>query len=223
MPLGWGPAALINRVSKKSFLIAIAVAVALVATVVTLTLWLLDQSITETQEEAEVPIANPVTLPSLSPDEELSDPTARRIRVTLFMLSESGTALATEDREIALADTLQEQAEQVLRELLAGSRQGRSSPVPRGVQLRELFITPQGLAFVDLSQEFVSNHIGGSRGEELTVYSLSNTLIANFPAVKRVQFLVEGREVPTLAGHLDLTQPYGRGPRRLEQESTGGR
>ena len=209
--------------SKKGFLIAIAVAVALVATVVTLTTWLLDQPITETPETVDVPIDDPVAIPSLSPDEELSDPAARRIRVTLYMLSDSGTALATEDREIALADTVQEQAKQVLRELLAGSRQGRSSPLPRGVKLRELFITPQGLAFVDLSRELVSNHIGGSRAEELTVYSLSNTLIANFPAVQRVQFLVEGREIPTLAGHLDLTQSYGRGPRRLEQESTSGR
>lgn len=206
--------------SNKSLLIAVAVAVALVATVVTLTVWLLDQSIIETPEEAEVPTHQPVTIPSVIPEEELSDPGARRIRVTLFMLSESGTALATEDREIALSDSLQEQAKQVLRELLAGSRQGRASAVPRGVQLRELFITPQGLAFVDLSQELVANHIGGSRAEELTIYSLSNTLIANFPAVKRVQFLVEGREVPTLAGHLDLTQSYGRGPRRLEQGST---
>ncbi|MGH9463159.1 MAG: GerMN domain-containing protein [Vicinamibacteria bacterium] len=205
--------------SKKGLLIAIAVAVALVTTVVTLTIWLLDQPVTEAPEEAEAPIDQPVTIPLPSPDGEVSDPATRRIRVTLYMLSESGTELAVEDREIALADNLQDQAKQVLRELLAGSRQGRSSAVPPGVQLRELFITPQGLAFVDLSQELVSNHIGGSRAEELTVYSLSNTLIANFPAVKRVQFLVEGREVPTLAGHFDLTQPYGRGPRRLEQTS----
>jgi spore germination protein GerM len=211
-------------VSKKGLLIAIAVAVALVTTVVTLTIWLLDQPIAEAPEEAQLPIDDqPVTTPLPSQDEEESDEAARRIRVTLYMLSESGTALAAEDREIALADNLQDQAKQVLRELLAGSRQGRSSAVPQGVQLREVFITPQGLAFVDLSQELVSNHIGGSRAEELTVYSLSNTLIANFPAVKRVQFLVEGREVPTLAGHLDLTQSYGRGPRRLEQESTSGR
>jgi spore germination protein GerM len=210
-------------VSKKGLLIAIAVAVALVTTVVTLTVWLLDQPITEAPEEAALPIDQPVTIPLPSTDVEVSDPAARRIRVTLYMLSDSGTGLVVEDREIALADSLQDQAKQVLRELLAGSRQGHSSAVPPGVQLRELFITPQGLAFVDLSQELVSNHIGGSRAEELTVYSLSNTLIANFPAVKRVQFLVEGREVPTLAGHFDLTQSYGRGPRRLEQESTSGR
>ena len=206
--------------SKKGFLVAVAVAVALVATVVTLTIWLLDQPITETPEAVDLPSDERVVIPLPTPAVEPDDPAVRRIRVTLFLLSDSGMALATEDREIALADTLQEQAKQVLRELLAGSRQGLASAVPDGVQLRELFITPQGLAFVDLSQELVSNHTGGSRAEELTIYSLSNTLIANFPAIKRVQFLVEGREVPTLAGHMDLTQSYGRGPRRLEQEST---
>jgi spore germination protein GerM len=85
------------------------------------------------------------------------------------------------------------------------------------VQLRDLFITPQGLAFVDLSQELISNHPGGTCAEELTVYSLANTLVANFPAVKGVQILVEGREIQSLAGHLDLSKPYGRGPQRLEQ------
>ena len=206
--------------SKKGFFLAVPLAIALIATVVSLTFWLLDQPIAD-PEEAEMPVDDELALPVAS-DEELDDATVRRIRVTLYLLSDSGMALAPEDREIALADSVQEQAKQVIRELLAGSRTGLGSPLPQGVQLRELFITPQGLAFVDLSQELISNHIGGSSAEELTVYSLSNTLIANFPAVKRVQFLVEGREVPTLAGHLDLTLSYGRGPRRLEQESTSG-
>ena len=207
--------------SKKGLLIAITVAVGLVATVVTLTIWLLDQPIIETPEETQLPVDQTPAVALPSAEEQASDPAARRIRVTLYMLSQSGTSLAVEEREIALTDNLQEQAKQVLRELLAGSRQGRASAVPSGVQLRELFITPQGVAFVDLSQELVSNHMGGSRAEELTIYSISNTLIANFPAVKRVQFLVEGREVPTLAGHLDLTQSYGRGPRSLELETSG--
>jgi len=207
-------------VSKKGFFLAVSFAIAVIATVVSLTFWLLDQPIAD-PEEAEMPVDDELALPVAS-DEELDDATERRIRVTLYLLSDSGMALAPEDREIALADSVQEQAKQVIRELLAGSRTGLGSPLPQGVQLRELFITPQGLAFVDLSQELISNHIGGSSAEELTVYSLSNTLIANFPAVKRVQFLVEGREVPTLAGHLDLTLSYGRGPRRLEQESTSG-
>ena len=47
----------------------------------------------------------------------------------------------------------------------------------------------------------------GSEDELLTVYSVVNSLTANFPAVKRVQILVEDRPAPTLAGHVDLTRP----------------
>jgi hypothetical protein len=80
-------------------------------------------------------------------------------------------------------------------------------------------VTSHGVAFLDLSKELVSNHPGGSSAEELTVFSLSQTLVANFPAIKTVRILVEGREIQTLAGHLDLTVPYGRAPRYLQPAS----
>ncbi len=214
--------------TKKGLIVAVSIAVFLIATIVTLTLWLFDEPGPESEAAQVVNDQRLQVTPSpegrQSParNEEPDVSTERRIRITLYLVSQSGKTLALEDREIALADSVQEQAKQVVRELLAGSRRGLTSPLPRGVELRELFITPQGLAFVDFSQELISNHVGGTSAEELTVYSLSNTLIANFPAVKSVQFLVEGREVPTLAGHLDLTIPYGRGPRRLEQDQPSG-
>ena len=52
---------------------------------------------------------------------------------------------------------------------------------------------------------------GGSEAELLTVYSVVNSLTANFPAVKRVQILIEDRPAPTLAGHVDLTRPLRPG------------
>ncbi len=220
--------------TKKGLIAAVAIAVFLIATIVTLTLWLFDEPATEPAtaealvalvgERLDVPLSSggPANPANPANNEERDVSAERRIRITLYLVSRSGKTLALEDREIPLADSVQEQAKQVIRELLAGSRQNLASPLPRGVQLRELFITPQGLAFVDFSQELVANHVGGTVAEELTVYSLSNTLIANFPAVKSVHFLVEGREVPTLAGHLDLTIPYGRGPLRLEQDQPAG-
>ncbi len=211
--------------TKKGLIAAVSIAVFLIATIVTLTLWLFDEPAPEPEAAQVLNDQRLQVTPSPEGPESNEEPDVsaeRRIRVTLYLVSQSGKTLALEDREIALADSVQEQAKQVVRELLAGSRRGLASPLPRGVELRELFITPQGLAFVDFSQELISNHVGGTSAEELTVYSLSNTLIANFPAVKSVQFLVEGREVPTLAGHLDLTIPYGRGPRRLEQDQPSG-
>ena len=59
---------------------------------------------------------------------------------------------------------------------------------------------------IDFSEEIVKNHWGGSAGERLTVYSIVNTL-AQFKGVNKVKILIEGEEVETLAGHMDLTIP----------------
>jgi spore germination protein GerM len=205
-------------VTKKTVILAIVTAVALLVIVISSTFWLLRQTL---PGEEDLEYKNAVEEPGLSvaaePVEgEVEPETTGSIRVTLFYISSSGRMFSLEERDIPFSNSLQEQAKQVLRQLLAGSQRGRGSAIPSGVQLRGLFITQQGLAYVDLSQELITNHPGGTCAEELTVYSVANTLISNFPAVKKVQILVEGREIQSLAGHLDLTRPYGRGPSRLE-------
>jgi len=35
------------------------------------------------------------------------------------------------------------------------------------------------------------------------------TLTKNFPEVRQVKFLINGQEEETLAGHLDITRPFG--------------
>jgi hypothetical protein len=60
---------------------------------------------------------------------------------------------------------------------------------------------------VDLSAEVARNHPGGSIDEILTVYTIVNALTDNLPAITAVQILVDGREVDTLAGHVDLRRP----------------
>jgi hypothetical protein len=59
---------------------------------------------------------------------------------------------------------------------------------------------------VDLSKE-ASQGTSGSHDELLSVYSIVNSLTVNFPAVKRVQILLEDRPTDTLAGHVDLSRP----------------
>ena len=52
-----------------------------------------------------------------------------------------------------------------------------------------------------------TEHSGGSLDELLTVYALVNALTTNIAEISGVQILVDGREVDTLAGHIDLRQP----------------
>lgn len=70
---------------------------------------------------------------------------------------------------------------------------------------------------VDFSKEIIENHWGGSTGERLTVYSIVNTL-AQFNEVKEVKFLIEGEEVDTLVGHMDLSRPLKPSEKILNEE-----
>lgn len=200
----------------RNILLAAGVALVLIGIAVWGTMWILRQPLPQGAADAEAPLPEGVSdAPGSAPSSpEQASVTSGRIQVKLYVLGSSGRELATETEEVPYSPSLQQQAKEVIRLLLR-----RSGAIPRGVQLRELFITSQGVAYLDLSQEVVSNHPGGSSAEELTVFSLTQTLIANFPSVKTAKILVEGREIQTLAGHLDLTIPYGRAPEYLQPPS----
>ncbi len=95
----------------------------------------------------------------------------------------------------------------ILGELVAGPA-GESvlcPTVPRGTRLRSVEVAGRN-AHVDLSEEIVRGHWGGSRSEQLTIYSIVNTL-AELPEVAGVQILIEGSERATIAGHIFLDAP----------------
>ena len=50
------------------------------------------------------------------------------------------------------------------------------------------------------------------------LYTIVNALTVNLPAVKRVQILVDGREVDTLAGHVDLRHPLQKNLQWIKTE-----
>lgn len=66
-----------------------------------------------------------------------------------------------------------------------------------------------GVATVDFSKELQKNFNGGSTGEEMLVGSIVNTL-TDFPEVKKVRIRIEGEDVETLSGHMDLSEPLPR-------------
>src|SRR5262249_14510363 len=71
----------------------------------------------------------------------------------------------------------------------------------------EVFVTAAGVAYVDLSKEALTSVKGGSKDELLSVYAVVNSITTNFPAVKRVQILVDDHPLATLAGHVDVSRP----------------
>jgi germination protein M len=128
--------------------------------------------------------------------------------VTLFFLSEEDSLLHPEPRQIPAAPSIVGEAAEAVQALIKGSEKGLLSSLPAETKLRQLFITKDGVAYVDFSREFIENHPSGSSAELATVYSVVNTLAFNFKPIKKVFLLVEGGERETLGGHVNLSQAF---------------
>jgi spore germination protein GerM len=132
---------------------------------------------------------------------------ARKITATLYFVSEDGMSLVGVQREVPFGESVLDQAKQIVTTQLAVAPPPLVSAIPPETMLRALYLTEQGDAFVDLSPDVRTRHTGGALDELFTVYTIVNALTTNLPAVKRVQILIEGKEVDTLAGHVDLRHP----------------
>jgi len=132
------------------------------------------------------------------------------ITATLYYGSSDGRALVPVRRDVPLAGGVVEQGRQILTVQLQDAPPPYLQVIPAGTTLRAFYVTDRGDAFVDMSGHVVSAHPGGSLTEGLTVYALVNAVIANLPAVQRVQLLVDGKEVDTIAGHVDARRPLAR-------------
>jgi len=136
--------------------------------------------------------------------EEPAQEPGETIIVRLWFSDSQGQKLLVEEREISKVEGI---ARATINELIKGPSMDSDllPTIPVGTVLRDINVKSDGLIIVDFSKELITNHIGGSTAETLTVYSIVNTL-TQFPTVDRVQFLVEGQYVETLTGHMDLTQ-----------------
>ena len=132
--------------------------------------------------------------------------------VTLYFSDQEAEYLIGEKREIRKKDEVEEEVQEVIRELIKGPK-GRLLPtLPSRTELLSLQLDDKGIARVNFSRALSKDHPGGSSAEVMTVYSVVNTLIINFPVIKRVQFLVEGKEIESITGHLSLNRPIASKP-----------
>jgi len=127
--------------------------------------------------------------------------------VSLFLykaasIDPDGKFLIREQRNIVEADDLALNAHQIVTEALGGG-----SGFPSGVQLRRVYVLDDGTAVVDLSAH-VAQEQKGVASEFGMIMSITRSLRANLPQVKRVRFLVEGESRATLAGHVSIQDPF---------------
>lgn len=131
-----------------------------------------------------------------------------RIKATLYFASEDGLRLVPVESEVALAEGVVAQARSIIEaQLAAPAPPPLVSTIPKGATLRGIFVSQRNEAFVDLEPAIRTAHPGGTSQELMTVYTIVNALLTNLPNLQDVQILIDGQEVDTLAGHVDLRRP----------------
>jgi len=134
--------------------------------------------------------------------------------VTLYFGTKDGY-LRKEPRAISGLPSA-DRGKELVEELIKGTQSldDTLNVIPEGTKVLDYRYDAQNaLAIVDFSQHIQG--AAGSMGETFAVYSVVNTL-TELPGIEKVKFLVEGKEVETLSGHIYLGEPIERDLQLLE-------
>lgn len=131
---------------------------------------------------------------------------AQLVNIKVYYPDENATGLVAVEKSIKDTDNKYQAAVEAL---MAGTeKKGLANVFPKKAKLLQVTVSGK-VAKVNFSRELQKNFVGGSTGEEMLVGSVVNTL-TEFPEIQKVQILVDGQEVETLSGHMDLSQPLPR-------------
>lgn len=131
---------------------------------------------------------------------------AKLVNIKVYYPDENATGLVAVEKSIKDTDNKYQAAVEAL---MAGTdKKGLANVFPKKAKLLQVTVSGK-VAKVDFSRELQKNFVGGSTGEEMLVGSVVNTL-TEFQEIQKVQILVDGQEVETLSGHMDLSQPLPR-------------
>lgn len=154
----------------------------------------------------------PASSVSMSEDEAngLKDKTP----VQLYFINEQGSKLSQETRYIKNSETTKGSAylaTAILKELINGPAKGSllQASIPQGTTVHAEVSIKDGVASVDLSKEFIDKHPGGKKKEQLTLYSIVNTL-TEIKDIKSVQFKIDGKVRKEFKGSYQIDAAYPR-------------
>ena len=153
----------------------------------------------QSEEQARRELTQPIAI----------NPGDPRVKTKLFWASDSNDSTLTPVTvDLPLSNDPVLRAKQVLNTLLAGPVDAELRTLPPEAVLLAFYLLPDGTAIADFSEAMATSVPSGIVSEQLAVNSITRTLEANVPQVRRMKILIHGQEVETLAGHLDLTGTF---------------
>ena len=137
-----------------------------------------------------------------------NEKTEHAMNIKVYYPDDSGMKLVEVEREILVDDSIDKYAAAVETLMEEPDEENLTRIFPSNARIRSVTVK-DGLATVDFDGSILKGFVGGSTGEEFLIGSIVDTL-TNFPEVKRVKFLIDGKEIETLSGHMDLSTPLER-------------
>ncbi|MHB8840549.1 MAG: GerMN domain-containing protein [Candidatus Aquicultor sp.] len=130
----------------------------------------------------------------------------RMVPLTLYFSDEQAEHLVPEVRQVEDTAAI---AKVAVEELVKGPKEdGLHATIPSETKVLNVDII-KNVAYVNFSKDLIDKHWGGSTGELMTITSLVDTL-TEFKNIQKVQIMVEGKVVDTIAGHADTSRPFAR-------------
>lgn len=125
----------------------------------------------------------------------------------LYFSDKESQYLIAEERTLKHPENPAFFARSIVEALIKGPQRGLIRTIPADTTVRAIYVTPEGICYVDLNSNIADKHPGGIKSELFSIYSIVNSVVLNVPEVEAVKILINGDEAETLAGHIDLQVP----------------
>ena len=136
-------------------------------------------------------------------------PGLAKVQTHLYFVNQDGRSLKAEERSLVRQDNAVDHIRSIVDALIEGPRSELLPTLPADTKVLSVYVTQDGTAFVDFDRTVREKHPKGTLSELFTVFSVVNSICLNVPGVETTKILIEGREVKTLAGHIDIRFPFG--------------
>jgi germination protein M len=153
---------------------------------------------------------------SIVMNEEDAKKLTDKMPIHLYFANEENTKLKLEIRYIPTTEakkSVNNLATLILKELINGpdNKSGLKATIPEGTKLgsRIKIDAASGVATVDFTKEFVSKHPGGKIAEQLTIFSVVNSL-TELKEIRKVRFTVAGKTAKEYKGNYQFDVPFPR-------------
>ena len=134
--------------------------------------------------------------------------TKSKMNIKVYYPDESGLRLIGVKRKIEIADNENKYKAAIDVLMEPPNEKNLTTVIPKSASVISIEVQ-NGMAVINLDKSIQKGFVGGSTGEEFLIGSIVNTL-TEFDEVKCVKFLIDGKEIESLAGHMDLTKPFTR-------------